>query len=676
MQLKTLILVDFLSYKSETIDFPTGLVAVVGHNHDSLGAGSNGGGKSAIFDAVSWALYGKTLREIGTDDVVRVGAKSCEVALAFELDGETYFIQRTRGRSSGLTFMRGQTDLSQSTIALTQEKIDKTLGMDYRMFRVVATFQGDALRFAAATDKEQKEILEKLMGLEDYALALERVRKELNVLVPGINYKEKQIAQETGLLQIRKDEISKLELQREDARKKSAEAVQSLKDKVNACNEGIVRNNTEITSNKHLRTEWEAKLAALGGADTNIYRELAEAKSQHGAALTRVNSIKTDVKARTAALDATQSRIGKPCGECRRPLTETELGAVMESQAEKILALHEELPAAELMLAEAEQRVNQLNAKADAARQADAQRAQLHQGIILDIQKFNRQNDVLEANNRELTALMEQHKRSKLELEGVITTYDARIKDAQARLAEAEGLIATKTAELAVEKDRVEYLKFWEKGFGFAGIRSMLLDGLAEKLTEQTNRYLKILSGGTQWVEFTTQSSTKDGETREKFAVKVFNQHGAATYSGNSAGERKRVDISIALALHYLARNRASRALGFAILDEIFECLDEIGCDNVVNLLRGEKENLGTIFVVSHNPAMGTRFGSTIEVAKKDGVTSLVRREKVTPPCEESKPPSTSPKKEKSAKRARKTPSPSTRAKTTPEASPVSSKSP
>ncbi len=654
MQLKTLILEDFLSYKSETVEFPTGLVAVVGHNHDSAGSGSNGGGKSALFDAVTWAIYGKTLRDIGTDDVIRIGEKACEVALSFELDGETYFIQRKRSRSTELVFLRGQTDLSQSQLALTQEKIDQTIGMDYAMFRTVATFQGDALRFANATDKEQKEILEKLMGLEDYAKALDVARRELNQIVPRIAAKVQIVEQEKGLLKIRAGEILKLQIQQDEARRKVAQAVDSIKDKVNACNENIARNNGEILSNKHLRTQCEANLAALGGGDDSFYRELAEAKSHHRFHLNSKVTADREVARLNQELARVQARIGTPCGECARKIEAAQVEALANSLAEKIIAQMDESTAAQTKIDSAAIRVNELEQKEKAFSDALAQAAQKRNEVVSQMQNYSRRNDLMESENRELTAVIENHRRSKLQMENEVTNYDGRIKDAQKRLDDAEKLIAERSKEIEQEQEQAEYLKFWEKGFGFSGIRSMLLDGIAEKLTEETNRYLKILSSGTQWCEFTTQSTTKDGEMREKFAVKVFNQHGAATYAGNSAGERKRVDIAVALALHNLARHRASRCLGFAIMDELFECLDEMGCESVVNLLRTEKDQLGTIFVVSHNPAMGTRFGATIEVAKKDGITSIVHREKATAPCAESKPSSTSTKKEKSSPRSPK----------------------
>ena len=49
MILQTLVLHNFRKFKHTTIEFPEGVIGVIG---------LNGAGKSTIFEAVAWALYG------------------------------------------------------------------------------------------------------------------------------------------------------------------------------------------------------------------------------------------------------------------------------------------------------------------------------------------------------------------------------------------------------------------------------------------------------------------------------------------------------------------------------------------------------------------------------------------------------------------------------------------
>ncbi len=659
MKLTTIVLSDFLSFKDEQIEFPSGLIAVMGRNTDSPGAGSNGSGKSALFDAVSWALFGKTLREIASDDVIRQTCKSCEVALGFELDGQTYFVQRQRGGKNALSFFCGTNDLTQSTMALTQAKIDQTIGMDYSIFRSVATFSGEVLRFAHATDKEQKEILEKLLGLDAYGTALTKVRAELNKLVPAIKYKEQQIEREKGLLVTRHDEIARLALERETARASSQKAKEAAGQAIGQWEVGIADNELSIQTLKTARTGYEQAMATVPAAGSKAYADLADAKANYNIWLREINLAKSAVAQGNNELETAQKRIGTPCPSCTRPLGAEHIDPMCESIAQRVLDATDKIAEADAQLRTWTDRVNAMQTEVDTLQKADRERQAQRGELLTKIQGCNTAIDQFNRTSAGLRAQIEIARRSGDQFENAIKTYDARIMDATTRLAEAEAQIRKQSDELIGEREQVAYLEFWEKGFGYSGIRSMLLDGIAQKLTDRTNHFLKVLSGGTQWVEFSTQSTTSAGELREKFIVRVFNAFGAGGYEGNSSGEKRRVDIAICLALHSIASGRAARPLGFAILDEVFENMDETGCEHLVNLLRQERETLGTIFVMSHNPALTVKFPHTMEITKKDGVSHLVRPEKAVPACETSKQPSSTTAKAKS-KRPSRTPTKAT----------------
>ena len=83
---------NFLSYgeASEPLDFTDLHVACL--------TGSNGGGKSALLDGITWALWGQARAAV--DDLVRLGQSSMQVEFDFAFDGAEYRVirKRTRGR--------------------------------------------------------------------------------------------------------------------------------------------------------------------------------------------------------------------------------------------------------------------------------------------------------------------------------------------------------------------------------------------------------------------------------------------------------------------------------------------------------------------------------------------------------------------------------------------------
>src|SRR4051794_17180746 len=90
---------NFLSYGEnvEPLDFTSIHVACL--------SGNNGHGKSALLDAMTWALWGEA-RTTSADDLVRLGQSSMQVEFEFGFDDHHYRVirKRTRGRT-------GQSDL-------------------------------------------------------------------------------------------------------------------------------------------------------------------------------------------------------------------------------------------------------------------------------------------------------------------------------------------------------------------------------------------------------------------------------------------------------------------------------------------------------------------------------------------------------------------------------------
>ena len=132
----TLALKNFLSYGEDVppLDFEQFHVACL--------SGYNGQGKSALLDALTWAVWGegrKSSREKKADSsLLRIGQKDMQVEFVFDLEGDRYRIIRTfslgqKSSRSSLEFqVFSQEDnqyisLTCSSIRETQERITKTL---------------------------------------------------------------------------------------------------------------------------------------------------------------------------------------------------------------------------------------------------------------------------------------------------------------------------------------------------------------------------------------------------------------------------------------------------------------------------------------------------------------------------------------------------------------------
>ena len=183
-----------MCYREQTLDF-RGI-------HLACLTGTNGHGKSAILDAVTWVLWGRS--RVGArrdDELIHLGQVEMEVELEFQLlegtpvqDGELpdngvrYRVirkrsKRKRGQSS--LDLQGWDDveqrfrsLTEPTIANTQARINELLRMEYDTF-INSSFllQGRADEFTIKRPAERKQVLGDILGLGIYE-QYERLAKE------------------------------------------------------------------------------------------------------------------------------------------------------------------------------------------------------------------------------------------------------------------------------------------------------------------------------------------------------------------------------------------------------------------------------------------------------------------------------------------------------------------
>lgn len=193
---KKLQIKNFLSYGPDTqiIDFAA-------YNLICL-SGKNGHGKSAMLDAITWALWGQARKTTGTtkadEGLVHLGQKHMLIVFDFEINGINYrvrreFVKTQSNPFSALDFGIVKSDdtfttLTDKTIKATQAKLEKTIGITYDSFINSAFLrQGQANEFSKKSPKERKEILATILQLERFEdlkkIALEKSKNLQHQLV-------------------------------------------------------------------------------------------------------------------------------------------------------------------------------------------------------------------------------------------------------------------------------------------------------------------------------------------------------------------------------------------------------------------------------------------------------------------------------------------------------------
>ncbi len=145
-------------------------------------SGENGNGKSALLDAMTWALWGESrVGKYKHEELIRKGADEMSVTFTFEMDGQVYRVLRKRSKRSGGQHWElqqqtpdqglgaGWRALTGNNSGETEKAIQKLLRMSYDTFINSAYLrQGQADQFVRQTAGKRKEILADILDLSRY----------------------------------------------------------------------------------------------------------------------------------------------------------------------------------------------------------------------------------------------------------------------------------------------------------------------------------------------------------------------------------------------------------------------------------------------------------------------------------------------------------------------------
>uniref|UniRef100_A0A7C4FD88 AAA+ ATPase domain-containing protein n=1 Tax=Ignisphaera aggregans TaxID=334771 RepID=A0A7C4FD88_9CREN len=181
--LRRIRLKNILSHESTEVRLPIGLIAFVG---------PNGAGKSSIIDAVIYALFvlpsaAKGYRGEGKRGLIRSGASDGAIEVEMSIGGRVYIVQRYISVNRPDTAFiyevaaNGNKKVIAAGVQNVVSSIEKLLSIpstEAVKFSIVSR-QNELTRFIEENESKRKEIVLKLLGLEELEKAKEMLKEVL-----------------------------------------------------------------------------------------------------------------------------------------------------------------------------------------------------------------------------------------------------------------------------------------------------------------------------------------------------------------------------------------------------------------------------------------------------------------------------------------------------------------
>lgn len=680
----TLYIQNFMSIRTAEIKLDgQGMVLITGENKDNPDFDNNGAGKSTIIEALSYVLYGRTIRGLKGDDIVNctVG-RNCRVMLDItDDDGTNYRVSRYRKHNTNknkFCLHRNAVDITPKSEADFTKAIGDLLQMDYLSFTSSILYSAQSFKFTTSTDAEMKSAFDAMLGFDMYSKCLDKVKNdikdvadkstqlsfeksnlsvkieaeksnletfkqmlnefeenkqsklveldaEVEVLSKQLREFEKQDDMETQTIREYEQQLDEISAEIEQ-KEKSATSLNDLKKEIHECESDI--------------QDYENQINTLKNKIYRIDIKKSSEKDKIDGLLDKKHSIEIE-------LSEVEGTVGSPCPTCGRPLDKghisdivkakeqelqnidaniDKINDVIQSYDEETAKYNDKIAEITKEKSEVEQDLQDFKRILDAHSDVDAKISELN----ADYHKVsNSLRDATKANSdikRKIDQLIVRLERISEEIDETnssVNPYSDKIQKSEQTIesyfSEWQDIDA-KMNELYEER---KLLDFWVKGFSNSGIKSLLLDDITPYLNRRANKYLHKLSSNHMEIIFSTQSELKSGEKREKFNIEIKNSDGGDSYLSNSSGERRRIDIAINLALQDLVSSRNNKKLNIMFLDEVMDTLDESGVSNVMELIKDISAGKSSVFVISHNEEIKSMFTNVIKVTKEDGCSTV-----------------------------------------------------
>lgn len=584
---------NFLSVGNQpvVVDFKRGLHIITGINKDKEDR-RNGVGKSTIADAIYFAVFGETLRDLKKENIINnVNKKSCEVSLDITIQNydnkEEVQIIRTIEPSKCFVFINGE-DKTRDSISNTNAFLMSKLNCTPEIFQncVIMTIN-NTIPFMAKKKQEKRKFIEDIFNLGIFS-------DMLNLLKTDVNDSKKFFDIETtkhdeiykGILSLEKQkENSSLERQR----KKDKYLTRQQTNEKEICDISKILENFNLPDVNSLKLEIDEHENNSNKVDKKL-QEIRHSISENSTLITQLQKKITSV--------GTDRDV---CPTCLRTIEDVDRNHI-KKEKKKIndeVADHEDKIS---LLKNEEKQFVLAQEKIDYKIQKLRDSLNSYKLKLKEKQNYQDRLDQLHQWQKELQLDLK-------EIENDSNSFDTVINEQKDRLDKTK-------AEIEIIKDKLNTLDVVKFVVSEEGVKSYIVKKILQLFNSKLAYYLKKMDANCICT------------FNEYFEEEIVDNKGkSCSYFNFSGAERKNIDLACLFTFMDIRKLQGDVSFNFSIYDELFDSsLDERGVELVIGILRERVEKYNEcIMVISHRKeSIKAATGEIIFLEKTNGITKRV----------------------------------------------------
>ena len=528
----------------------------------------NGSGKSTIFSALVWCLYGKTIK--GVSDVQTWKEFRTEdycgtmVSVYFQRKESVYQVIRCQKYDKNLwdgskgkdrfVVIKDADQLDIKGKVQLQQKLIDILGLTQNLFTNSIMFGQGINRIIQESNADKKKLFEEIFDLNYLNIAKGIAMEDKSQILSQLNETERESANLKRELESAISTYKDLRSREKDFSNRIREERKELRE-----------------DKKKLKAKKEDILPKLG------------------------TSLTPEINMLQKELDRLKKSYYKAKSISNIPIREF-IGKVYDMLQNKE---YKEASKALLEIMEAFNLMENIQLEMDSKSTEIEQYKEKHQ-------EYKKYSQILADIDDDLETIKDQLRKLKEEKLKVLSPkYKKQIEDIRKRLRKVDEDYHNKELELE------DYNWVIDDPLGNNGIKAYLFDSSLDFLNKELEKYYEILGFR---ISFEIDLST----TRKEFCTLIEKDGHIIDYDELSGGEKQLVDISMAFAMNQALT--ISKGINIAFLDEVFESLSSDNIELVIQLVK-EVYKDKTLFLISHHDSLPFSNVKILEVEKHNGLS-------------------------------------------------------
>lgn len=595
IKFKHIYLKNFFSFEEANIDLTyTGytLISGINNNREDM-ASSNGCGKSTIGESIIWCLTGETIR--GTKQVVnQTSSSGTKVELLFSINEDEYKIIRYKDDleyGNNLKIYINNQDKSGKGIRDTEKLLEEYLpDLNAQLLgSVIILGQGLPQRFTNNTPAGRKEVLEKLSKSD---FMIQDIKDKLSIRRSDLNNQlrkyEDSLLQAESKLSILNNELKKLEEDHHNLFLKDWEKEINITDSNIKEQEKIINQiNTELNTSNESLLSIKQKIndldVILSENQLQINKELTDS-------IIPIHKLNIEYKYKIKDLEekiSNAKNIKDICPTCGQKLPDVHKIDTTDLEKE-LTQLNDTLTKSEAQERDYNQKAN--DKLKNFENLYKERKAELNKEYEIYLTKYNE----IKINFDSCTNLLSELKIKKELLINEQYNFTINKEKIEKNIELTKNEIDSYNKDLLYNNNEInitkDHLEVINKMITIAtrDFRGFLLSEIINFINLKSKEYAQEIFE-TDKINFSLDGNNINISYLDK------------QYENLSGGEKQKIDLIIQFSIRDMLSQYLSFSSNILMLDEIFDNLDDIGCQKVLNLISNKLTDIESIYIITHH---------------------------------------------------------------------------